>query len=469
MTSRSVPLEWILDIEKPAFEGKGLARLDGRIVFVPRGVPGDRLRVRPTKIRSQYAEAIPIEVLRPSPDRVDPPCPYFGTCGGCSWQHVRYEAQLAYKRELVRELFVHLGGLTQLPEVAPPIGAERLFGYRNKLEFSFSPRRWLLPKEIATGEVLDRDFALGFHLPGRYDRVLHLERCWLAPEIGNRLLQAIGQYARSRGWSIYDPHKQAGYLRNLVLRFGLRTGQVLVNLVTHTDEPERMQEMADWLREHFPEVTTFVNNINTRPAQVARGEWERVYLGPGYIEEQIGPFRFRISANSFFQTNTEQAERLYELLRELGEFRPTDRLYDLYCGAGTIAIYLSPFVQEAIGIEEVPVAVQNAEENARLNGVQNVRFFCGDVRKVLSEALLSQYGKPNVVVTDPPRSGMHPDVVRLLRTMAPERILYVSCHPATQARDLKGLIDRYRIEVIQPVDMFPHTYHIETVVRLRRL
>ncbi|MCS7083129.1 MAG: 23S rRNA (uracil(1939)-C(5))-methyltransferase RlmD [Bacteroidetes bacterium] len=460
--------EWIVEIEKPAFEGKGLGRIDGRIIFVPRAVPGDRLRVRPVKIKSQYAEAVTLEVLRSSPDRVEAPCRHFGLCGGCSWQHVRYEAQLAYKRELVRELFVYLGNLDGLPEVRPVIGADPIFGYRNKLEFSFSPRRWLSAEEIATGEPLDKGFALGFHLPGRYDRVLHLERCWLAPELGNRLLAAIGQYVRTQGWSVYDPHRQRGYLRHLVLRFGVRTHQVLVNLVTHTDEPERMQALSGWLQETFPEVSTFVNNITSRPAQVAVGEQERVYLGPGYIEEQLGPFRFRIAANTFFQPNTHQAERLYEVVRELAELRPTDRLFDLYCGAGTIGIYLSPWVREVVGIEQVPVAVENARQNALLNGVRNATFYCGDVRQMPWPELMAAHGAPDVVVLDPPRSGLHPDVVRLLLELGPERIVYVSCNPATQARDLKGLITRYRIEAIQPVDLFPHTYHIETVVRLTR-
>jgi 23S rRNA (uracil1939-C5)-methyltransferase len=457
-----------LDIEKFADRGKSLARQDGYVVFVPEAVPGDRVRARVTKAKKRFAEARLQDVLVPSPLRTRPRCEYFGTCGGCKWQHVDYAAQLAAKQQSVQEALVHHGGFDAVA-VAPTLGSEQVYFYRNKMEFSFSAQRWLTPEEIASGQDFDTSFALGLHVPGSFAKVLDLQACYLPSPLSVRLVVGVRAFVKGRSWRPWDVRAHHGFLRHLVIREGARTGEVMVNLVTNGYDEDRMTEMAAFLRADFPEVTTFVNTINTGVAQTAFGEEVHTIYGPGVIYDEIGPYRFEIASNAFFQTNTKQAERLYEVAHRFADLRPSDVLYDLYCGAGTISIFCAGAVRRVVGVELVEEAVQNARANAAANGIDNCTFHAGDLMRMFTPAFVRKEGRPDVLIADPPRAGMHKKVVEQIARLRPERFVYVSCNPQTQARDLALLRDGYAIEAVQPVDLFPHTHHIESVVKLRRI
>jgi 23S rRNA (uracil1939-C5)-methyltransferase len=461
-----------LAIEKFADRGKSLARLGGYVVFVDGAVPGDRVRARVFKRKKAFAEARLLEVLAPSPLRTAPRCEYFGSCGGCKWQHVRYEAQLAMKRQAVEEALVHAGGfdLENLGvEVRPTLGADegRVYFYRNKMEFSFAAGRWLTDWEIASGEELDKDFALGLHVPGRFDKVLDLRACYLQSEWSARLVNGVRAFVKAQVWKPWDTKRQRGYLRHLVVRQPDHTEERMVNLVTSHEDAERMAAFAAWLCTDFPEVTSLVNTINSGPAQTAFGEKTITVFGPGVVHDRLGPYTFEIAPNAFFQTNTRQAERLYDVAAAFAGFRPDDLVYDLYCGAGTIALYVSGQVRRVVGVELVEEAVANARANAAVNGVANCTFVAGDMLRLFTPAFVKEHGRPDVLIVDPPRAGMHPKVVEEIARLRPERLVYVSCNPQTQARDLALLGDRYRIEAVQPVDLFPHTHHVENVVGLQ--
>jgi 23S rRNA (uracil1939-C5)-methyltransferase len=462
-----------LVLETFAFEGKSIARLDGLVVFVTGGVPGDLLRARVRKVKKQFAEAEAIEVLTPSGLRTAPRCPYFGTCGGCKWQHVEYQAQLDFKRQHVVDALERIGGFRGIT-VNPALGAERIYEYRNKMEFSFGDR-WLTREEMESetsgGGFTDR-FALGLHIPQRYDRVLDLHECHLQSGVGNTILNTVRTFAVRRHLPIYSTVTHSGYLRNLVLRESTHTGELMVNLVTSDDRPEVMKQLAAALLAGAPSITTIINNITDRKSQVAIGDREVVYHGPGTITERIGTKTFRISANSFFQTNTFQAERLYATAKRMARLQGGDLVYDLYSGTGSIALFLADDVAEVIGIESVASSVEDARQNAAMNDVHNCTFILGDLKDTLTKETewLTNRASPSVVIVDPPRSGMHGKAVLAIAARNPERIVYVSCNPATQARDLKLLCENstYVIDEVQPVDMFPHTYHIENVVGLSR-
>jgi len=453
-----------LEIEKFADEGQSLARVDGYVVFVEGAVPGDRVTAYVHSTKSNYAEAKLDTLLEPSDLRVEPRCRYADECGGCTWQHVAYEAQLDMKQQSVREAFAHNTGFEDV-EVRPTIGAETPFFYRNKMDFDFSADRWLTREEIDTGKDFDTDFALGLHVPGNFFKVLDLQECYLHSELSVRLVNGIRTFVKERDWAPWDIRNHEGFLRHLVLRTGERTGDCMVNLVTYGAPEDRIAAFADFLREDFPEVTTFVHTNHTGKSQNPEGE-EEVVFGPGVIYDEIGDYRFEISPGAFFQTNTLQAERLYEVAREFADFRPSDRLYDLYCGAGTISLFMSEHVDEVVGAELVEAAVANARTNATMNGVDNCTFVGGDLKDLFTPDFVETHGRPDVIIVDPPRAGMHKDVVAQIADLAPERFVYVSCNPQTQVRDLERLRDVYRVDAVQPVDMFPHTPHVETVVRL---
>lgn len=457
-----------LDIEKFADKGKSLARQNGYVVFVPGAVPGDRVRVRIAKSKKSYAEAHLEEVLKPSELRTEPRCFYFGTCGGCKWQHVGYEAQLEAKSQSVHDALVHNGGFADV-EVRPAIGSDSAYFYRNKMEFSFSASRWLTREEIDSGKQFDTDFALGLHVPGFFDKVLDIHECHLQSQRSAELVNAIRAFVKERGWEPWDIRKHVGFLRHLVIRTGERTGDLMVNLVTNGFHKERMAELADFLNDEFPDVTTLVNTINTGKAQTAFGEEIKTIYGPGVIRDQIGPHTFEIAPNAFFQTNTVGAERLYEVAREFCDLQADDLVYDLYCGAGTISIFIADKVRRVVGIELIEEAVANARANADKNGIENCDFEVGDMLELFGRDFVERHGRPDVLIVDPPRAGMHPKVVERIAEFGPARFVYVSCNPQTQARDLQMLAERYRIEAVQPVDMFPHTHHVENVIKLRRL
>lgn len=466
-----------LGVEAVAFEGKSVARLDGFVVFVRGGVPGDTVRARVAVGKKAFAEADVVEVLRASPLRTTPRCRYFGPCGGCRWQHVTYEAQLGFKRQHVVDALERIGGFAGL-DVKPTLGAGEPFYYRNKMEFSFGDR-WLTEEEMASAgdgkgqRGPETPFALGLHIPGRYDRVLDLHECWLQSETSARIVNEVRSFCLDTALPVYSTETGEGYLRNLVIREGKRTGDRMVNLVTRDDRPEIMRLLTARLLATVPEITTIVNNITQRKSQVAFGDSERVYHGNGTITERIGTRTYRISANSFFQTNTGQAEVLYDTARRMAAIGQEDVVYDLYSGTGTIALHVADLARSVIGIESVDHAVRDAKINAELNGVTNCTFLAGDLKDILGGPSPSGSGlpRPDVVITDPPRAGMHGKVLKELRSLHARRIVYVSCNPATQARDLKTLCEDgvYAIEEIQPVDMFPHTYHVENVVSLRAI
>lgn len=457
-----------LAIEKFADRGKSLARHDGYVVFVAGAVPGDRVRARLVKRRKTFGEARLMEVLEASPLRTEPRCEYFWDCGGCKWQHVAYDAQLEAKRQSVEDALRHLGGFREVA-VPAPLGAERTYFYRNKMEFSFAAHRWLTDWEIASGDDFDRDFALGLHVPGRFDKVLDLKACYLQSEWSVRLVNATRAFAKAQGWAPWDVHAHTGYLRHLVIRTPEHVPEKMVNLVTNGRDDERMAAYAAFLRAEFPEVTTLTNTINTGVAQTAFGEEIVTVFGPGVVHDRIGGHTFEIAPNAFFQTNTRQAERLYEVARDFAEFKPDDLVYDLYCGAGTISLFVAPHVREVVGVELVEEAVANARANAEKNGVGNCTFVAGDMLRLFTPAFVEAHGRPDVLIVDPPRAGLHPKVVEQIARLRPERFVYVSCNPQTQARDLALLGGGYRIEAVQPVDLFPHTHHIENVIGLRRV
>jgi 23S rRNA (uracil1939-C5)-methyltransferase len=463
-----------LEVQRFAFEGKSVARVDGMVIFVTGAVPGDVVTARVTKVKKQFAEAETLAVVSPSHSRRAPRCKYFGTCGGCKWQHVDYQTQLDFKRKHVADALERIGGFKAM-QINPTLGSPDEYFYRNKMEFSFGDR-WLSREEMehndirsGTQRTIER-FALGLHIPRRFDKVLDIDECFLESERSYQIVNAVRDFCVAHSLSIYSTFTHSGYLRNLVVRESKRTGELMVNVVTSEDDSTVMSSLCSLLLEGFPTITTVVNNITQRKSQVAVGEVERVYHGPGYITENIGKRSYRISANSFFQTNTLQAERLYDAAARMGHLRPHDVVFDLYSGTGTIALHIAESVREVVGIEVVESAISDAVRNATLNGISNCAFVLGDLKDKFTKdtSWLSHHAKPSVLFIDPPRSGMHEKIVLEIAAMLPDRIVYVSCNPSTQARDVKLLCSKapYRVVEVQPVDMFPHTFHIESIVSL---
>jgi len=451
-----------LEISRIAFGGKGLAKPDGFAVFVDKAVPGDVVQALITRKKKNYAEARVLELLTASSDRIEPGCPYSGYCGGCKWQFLDYEKQLVYKQQHVAEALAHIGGIETAP-VHKTIPSKRIFGYRNKMEFSCSDRRWVLPNEMDRDD-LDRTFALGLHVPGAFNKVIDTEVCLLHPPLGNDILATVRQAIRESGIPPYGLKTHTGYWRFVVLRNSAHYDQWMVNIVTSFENIEVMEPLARQLMEQYPDVVSVINNITARKSSVAVGESEVLVAGEPFLKERIGSFEFIISANSFFQTNSVGAQTLYDKTKEYAELQGHETVLDLYSGTGTIAIYLAASARHILGIEQVEFAVRNAEKNCRINHVSNCRFVHGDIKDELPQ--LTE--KSQVVVIDPPRAGMHKDVIQQVLRLAPERIVYVSCNPASLARDVALLSEAYDLLEAQPVDMFPHTYHIETVAKLVR-
>lgn len=444
-----------LAIDKLAFGGKALGRVGGCVVFVEHALPGQRVRVRITLKKSNFAEAEVIQVLSQSPAYVPPFCRHFGVCGGCHWQDLAYPEQLHWKRVQVQESVRQLAGLTP-GQVLPAVASPQNRYCRNKMEFTFAP---------GPGAC-----SLGLHVQGSRDRIFDLEECFLQSPQTAAIVQEVRSFCRQSGLPAYNPKNHRGFWRFLVLRESKHTSQMLAHLIT-TDQgdPAALKALAAHLAANFPALTTLVHSLSRKKAQVVSGEASRILQGPGYIEEQLGGLSLRLSAQSFLQTNTAAAAGLYEAVSRLGEFSGRETVWDLYCGAGSIALYLARKVRRVVGFELAPEAVNDAYNNSRLNGVDNCRFLAGDLKELIKEALrTAAQPLPEVVVTDPPRSGMHPQVVQAIQEIAPRRIIYVSCNPATLARDLALFEGRYAISTIQPFDLFPHTAHIECVARLER-
>ena len=478
-----------LKIDRVAHGGQGVARSDGFVVFVRGAVPGDEVRALVTRKKKDFAEARAVEITKFSADRVEAPCPYFGHCGGCQWQHVDYLRQLEYKKALVEEAVARIGGLPGIL-IHDPIGSEKIFGYRNKMEFSFSDRPWFinyhppLTPPIKGGEIreglpvkgggtparneaiaersLQHRMALGLHVPGTFNKVIDVEACLLQEERGNEILRAVKQFAKESGFPSYNLKTHKGFWRFLTLRRSTFFNEWMVNIITSELKKDLAENLARFIASPYPDVKTVVNNVTARRAGIAVGEWESVLTGTGVIEDRIGPYGFQVSANSFFQTNTAGAATLYEKVADYAELTGTEKVLDLYSGTGTIAVFLASRSREVVGMEITESAVQDAWKNCRANRVENCRFVLGDIREGLSSIPF----KPDVLVIDPPRAGMHKDVTAGILALRTERIVYVSCNPATMARDLSEMKDAYEVTEIQPVDMFPHTYHVESVAKM---
>jgi 23S rRNA (uracil1939-C5)-methyltransferase len=462
--------EIIVKIDSLAFEGKSVARHEGKVIFVEGAVPGDMVKCEIKRSKKSYSDAKVTEIFEKSPLRVEPKCKYFGLCGGCKWQNLSYEAQLRFKHQNVVDAFERIGGLKGI-NVLPVIGSVREYFYRNKMELTFSRQRWLTTDEINKPEELKSEIGLGLHIPNRYEKVLDINECWLQSEVSSKIINSVREFSKTKNLTVYSTKTHDGYLRHVMMRTSDATGEIMVNVVTTHDKPEIMNEMSSFLVAQNPEITTVVNNITDRKSMVAFGEKEVVYYGTGYITEKLGNYSFHISANSFFQTNTKQAERLYSVVKEFAGLQGNEIVYDLYSGIGSIAIYLSDSASRIIGIELIGSAIDDAMRNAEFNGVKNCEFILGDLKDKLTKDIswATKSSNPDLVILDPPRSGLHPKVVEEIIKINPRRIVYVSCNPSTQARDAKMFVERrYVLEFCQPVDMFPHTFHIENVALLKK-
>lgn len=472
-----------LQIDKYAFEGKGIAKVskskllgidepndnENYVVFVNGSYPGDKVKASLKKIKKSFAEADTVEIINSSPERATAKCKFFGTCGGCKQQDLDYDAQAKYKQRQVEEIFHKLGGFSDF-EVEPIIPSQNVFHYRNKMEFSFSEKRWLTKEEISKEGILDKDFSLGLHIPKIYNKVLDVDECFLQSEVSNKILNFTRDFFKKKNTSIYSTKTHTGFLRNLVIKQAFKTNDLMVNLVTSEENDELINEYCNELRKEIPQVTTVINNINKKFAAVAVGDYEKVFYGSGFIYDEIGKHKFRISANSFFQTNTLQAEKLYQTALDFAELKGNEIVYDLYSGAGTIAIFISDKAKKVYAFESVESAIADAKVNADLNNILNVKFFAADLYKSFLP-IVDKYNipKPDVMIIDPPRSGMHPTTVDDAIKLSPNKIVYVSCNPATQVRDIKLMVEAgYKLIKIKPVDMFPHTFHIENISLLKK-
>jgi len=454
-------------IDAYAAEGKSVAHMeDGKVLFVEQVVPGDEITVQITKQKKNWALGRVTAMLKPSPDRITPFCQHFGVCGGCKWQMLPYNLQLKYKQQQVTDQLQRIGQV-ELPPIEPIVGSEKERYYRNKLEFTFSRQRYRTHDEIvaAGDEKFEVEPALGFHAPGLFDKVVEVRTCYLQPEPTNTLLTVLREYTEANKLPYYDSRAQEGWLRNVILRVA-STGEVLVNLIMAHEDEQARKAILDHMLANIPGITSLHYTINGKMNDTIYDLDVVCYHGKPYIEEQLDEFRFKISPKSFFQTNTYQAEALYRITREFAGLTGNETLYDLYCGTGSIGIFCSKGAKKVIGIEAVPDAIKDAYENAAMNGLNNCLFFAGDVSDVCTDAFFAEHGKPDVIITDPPRVGMHEKLVQQLLRMRAPRIVYVSCNPATQARDLQLLNEAYRVVRLQPVDMFPHTHHIENVALL---
>ena len=468
-----------LDIESYAFEGKGIAKIpfddeelaaSGKkfVVFVHGSYPGDKVKAQIRRKKRSYAEAKVEEVIVASEDRTEAKCSYFGTCGGCKQQDLKYDVQLKYKTEQVRDSFERLAGIEDF-EMEPIIPSEKIFFYRNKMEFSFADKRWLTKEEIGQSEeIQNRNFALGLHIPRIFDKVLDLNECFLQSEESNKILNFTRDFFKSKNASIFSTKTHEGYLRHLVIKQASRTDDLMVNLVTSSQNDEWMKEYADELLKVVPSITTVINNINEKKSQTAYGDYEIVYHGDGYIYDYIGEYKFRISANSFFQTNTTQAANLYQIALDYAELKGDEVVYDLYSGAGTISIYVSKNAKHVYAFESVDSSIQDAHVNNGLNNIENVTHIQADLNKSFIPIVdKMSVPKPDLILLDPPRAGMNPKTINDIIKLDPPKIVYVSCNPTTQARDVKLLSEAgYKLLKMRPVDMFPHTYHIENVAVL---
>ncbi len=466
MSRGKKPLLENVEIKKIAAEGKSIAYVDEKVLFVPNTVPGDIVDVQVTRKRKSFMEGFIVNFRKYSDIRTEPFCAHFGVCGGCKWQNLPYQLQTEFKQQEVIDNLERIGKV-ELRDIAPIIGSPKTTYYRNKLEFTFCNKRFLTREEIAEGNDLNRTPAVGFHVPGLFDKVIDINKCYLQAEPSNAIRNFIREYALARGLNFYDIREQAGFLRTLIIRTS-STGEVMVIVTFGREDRETREALLHALVERFPEISSLMYVINEKMNDTITDQEVVCFHGRDHIFEQMEDLKFKIGPKSFYQTNSEQAYNLYAKTRELAGLTGKEIVYDLYTGTGTIANFIARDAQKVIGIEYVPEAIEDAKINSALNGIDNTSFYAGDMKDVLNEEFIACHGRPNVIITDPPRAGMHKDVVDTILKAAPERIVYVSCNSATQARDLNLMDSDYKVMGVQAVDMFPHTHHVENIVLLQR-
>ena len=464
---KNLPLLKGVEITDLAAEGKAIARIDNMVVFVTGAIPGDIADLRIIKKKKRYMEAVPVAFQKYSDKRTEPVCSHFGLCGGCSWQQLAYNQQLYYKEKQVRDQFERIGKI-HAGLISPILASEHINFYRNKLEYTFSNRRWITANEVQSEEKELNRNALGFHIPGRFDRVLDIEKCYLQPEPTNAIRLAVRNYAMENGLSFYDPITHEGFLRNLTIRNTI-DGKVMVVVSFKHDEPDQRESLLGFVHSRFPGLHSLMYVINPKLNDSMADLEVKLYKGEAWLTEYMEDLQFRVGPKSFFQTNSRQGLRLYQVTREYAGLTGKESVYDLYTGTGTIAIFLARHARQVTGIEYVAEAIADANINAELNGLNNCRFIAGDMKDIFTDEFIFANGKPDVIVLDPPRAGVHPGVIDGILYAMPRKIVYVSCNPATQARDIALLADKYTVSKAQPVDMFPHTQHVENVALLERL
>ena len=460
------PLVEGLEITTLAAEGKAMGRWNDVVVFVPLTVPGDVVDVQIRSKRRRFMEGFVVRYVKKSPLRAEAFCEHFGVCGGCKWQNLPYGEQLRFKTDQVRDQLTRIGKI-ELPEIAPCLGSAETQFYRNKLEFTFADRRWLTREEIeSAGDIGDAP-AVGFHIPGMFDKVLDIRKCWLQPDPSNGIRMEAKRVCVENGYTFHNARSHEGLMRNMIVRTA-STGEVMVIVVFNSDDRPRITALMDHLAAKFPEITSLFYIVNTK-FNDSVGDLDPVcYRGKDHIIEEMEELRFKVGPKSFYQTNSAQAYELYKVARDFADLRPGDVLYDLYTGTGTIANFCAARCARVVGVEYVPEAIADAKVNSELNGIENTVFYAGDMKAVLDDGFVAANGRPDVIILDPPRAGVDEPVIEVILRAAPERIVYVSCNPATQARDLQLMDAAYRVEAVQPVDMFPHTHHVENVVKLVR-
>ena len=466
---KELPLLEKVTITDVAAEGKAVAKVTELVIFVPYVVPGDVVDLQVKRKKNHYAEAVAVKFHEKSPLRTEPFCSHFGVCGGCKWQCLSYEEQLKYKQKQVFDNLTRIGKV-ELPEFRPILGSEKARFYRNKLEFTFSNKRWLTEEEVKQDVKYDQMNAVGFHIPGAFDKVLAIDKCWLQDDISNQIRNAVRDYAYAHNFPFFDLRTQEGLLRNIMIRTS-STGELMVVLqckVTDDEGRRKMEEILQFMADSFPQITSLMYVINNKCNDTIGDLDVEVFKGNDHIFEEMEGLRFKVGPKSFYQTNSEQAYNLYKVAREFAGLTGNELVYDLYTGTGTIANFVARKARKVVGIEYVPEAIEDAKVNSALNGIDNTLFYAGDMKDILTNDFIAEHGRPDVIITDPPRAGMHNDVIDVILAAEPKRIVYVSCNPATQARDLQLLDGKYKVTAVQPVDMFPHTHHVENVVQLER-
>ncbi len=463
---KELPVIEQVEIVDVAAEGKAIARVNDLVVFVPFVAPGDIVDLQLYRRKHKYAEGRVLKIHKYSDVRTEPFCSHFGICGGCKWQHLPYEQQLFYKQKQVEDNLIRIGKIS-FPEISPIKGSSKIRFYRNKLEFTFSNKSWLTQEELNSEQTFDCRNALGFHIPGMFDKVLDIKKCWLQDDISNLIRLEIRKYTIEHDYPFFDLREQSGLMRNIIVRTA-STGEIMLIVVFFRKDTEKIQALMSHIAEVFPQITSLLYIINQKANDTITDQKVHVFRGRDYIIESMEGLQFKVGPKSFYQTNSEQAYELYKIVRDFAGLNGTELVYDLYTGTGTIANFIASQAHKVIGIEYVPEAIEDAKVNSALNGIENILFYAGDMKDILTQDFINEHGRPDVIITDPPRAGMHDDVIKTILFAEPGTIVYVSCNPATQARDLGLLDEKYKVTRVQPVDMFPHTHHVENVVLLKK-